>query len=124
MKRHRIPSIGRLTREIASKRAAHVEAEDLNNHVAVPDHFLVALPPCGTCYSAPNICSSMPWWHRVAIKRWWMWTLAFGHHEDRTPTHGYAATREGGNDGIRQKLAARIIKAGEATRHGSSLPLL
>jgi hypothetical protein len=18
----------------------------------------------------------------------WMWTLAFGHHEDRTPTHG------------------------------------
>jgi hypothetical protein len=21
-----------------------------------------------------------------------MWTLAFGHHEDRTPTHGYAAT--------------------------------
>jgi hypothetical protein len=24
----------------------------------------------------------------------WMWTLAFGHQEDRTPTHGYAATRE------------------------------
>jgi hypothetical protein len=24
----------------------------------------------------------------------WMWTLAFGHHEGRTPTHGYAATRE------------------------------
>jgi hypothetical protein len=24
----------------------------------------------------------------------WMWTLAFGHHEDRTRTHGYAATRE------------------------------
>jgi hypothetical protein len=24
----------------------------------------------------------------------WMWTLAFGHHEDRTPTHGYASTRE------------------------------
>jgi hypothetical protein len=23
-----------------------------------------------------------------------MWTLAFGHHEDRTPTHGYAAARE------------------------------
>jgi hypothetical protein len=21
-----------------------------------------------------------------------MWTLAFGHHEDLTPTHGYAAT--------------------------------
>jgi hypothetical protein len=26
----------------------------------------------------------------------WMWTLAFGHHEDRTPTHGYHATREAG----------------------------
>jgi hypothetical protein len=25
----------------------------------------------------------------------WMWTLAFGHHKDRTPTHGYEATREG-----------------------------
>jgi hypothetical protein len=24
----------------------------------------------------------------------WMWTLAFWHYEDRTPTHGYAATRE------------------------------
>jgi hypothetical protein len=24
----------------------------------------------------------------------WMWTLAFGYHEDRTPVRGYAATRE------------------------------
>jgi hypothetical protein len=24
----------------------------------------------------------------------WMWTLAIGHHEDGTPTHGNAATRE------------------------------
>jgi hypothetical protein len=24
----------------------------------------------------------------------WMWTLIFGHHEDRSPTHGYEATRE------------------------------
>jgi hypothetical protein len=31
-------------------------------------------------------------------------TLAFGHHEDRTPTHGYEATRER-NGGIRQELA-------------------
>jgi hypothetical protein len=23
------------------------------------------------------------------------WTLAFGRHEDRTPTHSYAETREG-----------------------------
>jgi hypothetical protein len=24
----------------------------------------------------------------------WMWMLAFGPHEGRIPTHGYAATRE------------------------------
>jgi hypothetical protein len=30
----------------------------------------------------------------VPVGMSWMWTLAFGHHEDRTPTHGYAETRE------------------------------
>ncbi len=30
----------------------------------------------------------------VPVGQSWMWTLAFGHHQDRTPTHGYAATRE------------------------------
>jgi hypothetical protein len=39
----------------------------------------------------------------------WMWTLAFGHHEDRTPTHGYAPTR-GREGGVREKLAAGLIK--------------
>jgi hypothetical protein len=24
----------------------------------------------------------------------WMWTLAFGHHEDRARTHGFEPTRE------------------------------
>jgi hypothetical protein len=24
----------------------------------------------------------------------WMWTLDYGGHEERTPTHGYEATRE------------------------------
>ena len=24
----------------------------------------------------------------------WMWTLIFPHHEGRSPTHGYEATRE------------------------------
>jgi hypothetical protein len=33
----------------------------------------------------------------------WLWTLAFGHHEDRTPTHGYepaamAALRRAGGE--------------------------
>ena len=30
----------------------------------------------------------------VPVGMSWMWTLAFGQHEDRTPTHGFAATRE------------------------------
>ena len=33
--------------------------------------------------------------HAAPVGQPWMWTLAFGHHEDRTTTHGYAATREG-----------------------------
>jgi hypothetical protein len=28
--------------------------------------------------------------------RQWMWTLAYGCREDRTPTHGYEPTREAG----------------------------
>jgi hypothetical protein len=32
--------------------------------------------------------------HAALVGTPWMWTLAFGHHEDRTPTHGYAETRE------------------------------
>jgi len=31
---------------------------------------------------------------RVGGRTPWMWTLASGHHKDRTPTHGYEATRE------------------------------
>jgi hypothetical protein len=32
--------------------------------------------------------------HAAPVGVPWMWTLIFGYHEDRTPTHGYAATRE------------------------------
>ena len=32
--------------------------------------------------------------HAAPVETPWMWTLAFGHHEDRTPTDGCAATRE------------------------------
>jgi hypothetical protein len=32
--------------------------------------------------------------HAAPVGTPWMWTLAFGYHEDRTPTHGYAETRE------------------------------
>jgi hypothetical protein len=30
----------------------------------------------------------------VPVGMSWMWTLAFQYHADRTPTHGYEATRE------------------------------
>ena len=32
--------------------------------------------------------------HTAPVGTPWNWTLPFGHHEDRSPTHGYAATRE------------------------------
>jgi hypothetical protein len=38
----------------------------------------------------------------VPVGMSWMWTLAFGHHEDRTPTHGYGGDARGGDGGVRQ----------------------
>jgi hypothetical protein len=32
--------------------------------------------------------------HAAPVGSSWMWTLAFWYHEGRSPTHGYAATRE------------------------------
>jgi len=32
----------------------------------------------------------------VPVGQSWMWTLAFGHHEERTPMLGYEPTREAG----------------------------
>ena len=55
----------------------------------------------------------------------WLWTLAYGYHEDRTPTHGYEPTREAamaasakswrifgslGGRGARQYVADRVGK--------------
>jgi hypothetical protein len=39
-----------------------------------------------------------------------MWTLAFGYHEDRTPTHGYEPMREAANGGVRQELTAGVVQ--------------
>ena len=51
----------------------------------------------------------------VPVGMSWMWTLAFGYHEDRTSTHGYAATARpqwrhsakagGGNEPKRRPLS-------------------
>src|SRR6516162_6050769 len=32
--------------------------------------------------------------------------LVLGHHQDRTPTHGYEPTRRGRDGGVREELAA------------------
>ena len=32
--------------------------------------------------------------HAAPVGTPWMWALAYDYHEDRTPTHGYEATRE------------------------------
>jgi hypothetical protein len=53
--------------------------------------------------------SSRPMLRRSA--RLGMWTLAFGHHEDRTPTHGYEPTVCIGNAGrvAHQAAGSEII---------------
>ena len=38
----------------------------------------------------------------------WMWAIAFWHHEDRSPTHGYAATREAAMAAFARRLAKRV----------------
>src|SRR5262245_39123523 len=38
----------------------------------------------------------------------WMWTLAYGYHEDRTPTHGYEADARGCDGSVRQELAQKL----------------
>jgi hypothetical protein len=38
----------------------------------------------------------------------WMWKLAFGHHEDRTPAHGFEPTREAA-------MAGHSLRAGDGT---------
>jgi hypothetical protein len=47
-----------------------------------------------------------------------MWTLAYRDHQDRTPTHGYEATREAAMNAFRQVVAARELAA-----PGSASPL-
>jgi hypothetical protein len=40
----------------------------------------------------------------VSVARPWMWTLIFPHHEHRTPTHGYAVTREAAMEAFAKSL--------------------
>jgi hypothetical protein len=49
----------------------------------------------------------------------WMWTLAFGHHEDHTPTHGHEATREAGMAALAKSLGDGSGLPCEKPRHES-----
>ena len=45
-------------------------------------------------FRLPSLLAPTRQSNEVPVGQSWMWTLAFGYHEDRTPTHGDAATRE------------------------------
>src|ERR1700730_11592932 len=49
--------------------------------------------------------------HAAPVGTPWMWTLAFGHHEDRTPTHAYAATREAAMSALALATGVRAMSA-------------
>jgi hypothetical protein len=62
----------------ASESRAGAEAND-DYDVISADGFVI-----GRIFRATTAPAGTPW----------MWTLACGQHEDRTPTHGHKATRE------------------------------
>jgi len=45
-------------------------------------------------WEAPSAIQKVGSHLSLQVCDWPVWTLAFGHHQDRTPTHGYAETRE------------------------------
>jgi hypothetical protein len=47
--------------------------------------------------------------HAAPVGTPWMWTLAYGDHEDRTPTHGYEATRQAAMQAFARSLAQREL---------------
>jgi hypothetical protein len=51
----------------------------------------------------------------------WMWTLLYGFHEDRAPTHGYEATREAAMAAFAKSWRREYARAaiGEAARRVS-----
>ena len=50
------------------------------------------------------------------VRTRWMWTLAYGDHEDRTPTHGYEATRHAA-----MQAFARSLVQGDVVAFGRRL---
>ena len=40
----------------------------------------------------------------------WLWTLAYGHHEDRTPIYGYEPTREAAMTAVARRWRRDVIR--------------
>ena len=70
-----------------------------------------------TCWPVAAVVDRILKVHAAPEGTPWMWTLVFGHHEDRSPTHGYAATRDAA-------VAAFAKTGGAMTGASSSTPLI
>jgi hypothetical protein len=49
-----------------------------------------------------------------ACRNAWLWTLAFGHHEDRSPTHGLRGDPRGRDGGVRHTGKGSAIEGAHA----------
>jgi hypothetical protein len=47
----------------------------------------------------------------------WLWTLAFGRHEDPTPTHGYEPTREAAMAAFAKSWRRKYAFGGKPEKH-------
>jgi hypothetical protein len=72
-------------------------------HASIGSHARIGEPPTGewgeddyAVLADEIVVGRIMNAHAAPVDAPWMWTLAFGHDRDRTPTHGYAATREAG----------------------------
>ena len=73
-----MPSLSGLLLRQASPSRAGAEGDD-DYDVIGPDGLVI-----GRIFKATTAPAGTPW----------LWTLAYGQHEDRTPTHGHEPTRE------------------------------
>jgi len=48
----------------------------------------------------------------------WLWALAYGHHEDRTPIYGYAPTREAAMVAFAKSWRRQFSRLGAASESG------
>jgi hypothetical protein len=53
----------------------------------------------------------------------WMWTLAYGDHEDRTPTHGYEATREAAMQAFAKSWHKEALRQASRSSHRAADPV-